>query len=261
MRKRIIAISSTILLLAAMVALLGFGIQKQHQRSVSDVKITIRYRGAEPLITSTMIRDRIADIYDTLNGRLVDAVDVESIQYGLEQLSTVKSAGVQIRPDGSVEVRVLQRKPLLRVINSAQVQYYVTEDGRVVLGNRTLSAALPVLTGNISEGFRLRDLDGFRCDTLSDGHFLKQAYVLGKAFENHPFINALAEQVYLNADGGYDIVPMVGPDLIRLGRLDMLEDKFSKITRFYKSTYGHIDWSKYSILDARFANQVVCIKK
>jgi cell division protein FtsQ len=261
MKRRIISWGMTLLLLSALVVMLSFGMRRQQERKVSDVKINIRYSGAEPLISIGLLRSRINAGFGQLTGLPVNMIDVEAIQKELESISAVKSAGVQVRPDGSVEIRVIQRKPLIQVLNQAQSHYYIADDGTLIWQVSSTPASLPIISGYVVEGIAESRLNGLRCDTLKTNHVLRQAYAFGRAFEANTFMQSITEQVFLNDEGYYELVPLLGPPLILLGKADNIEIKFRNIEAFFKNTYGHIDWNKYSMMDARYDNQVICIRK
>ena len=55
-----------------------------------------------------------------------------------------------------------------------------------------------------------------------------------------------------------DLVPRSGRHTIRFGRLERVEEKFSKLMRFYRNGLPKIGWDEYRTVDVRFDGQVVC---
>ena len=50
----------------------------------------------------------------------------------------------------------------------------------------------------------------------------------------------------------------VGSHKILLGESENIEDKLNRLEVFYKETIGKQNWNKYTTLDLRFKDQVVC---
>ena len=53
-------------------------------------------------------------------------------------------------------------------------------------------------------------------------------------------------------------VPRSGRFTVRFGRLERVEEKLDKLLRFYDRGLSAIGWERYSVIDVRFADQVVC---
>ena len=53
-------------------------------------------------------------------------------------------------------------------------------------------------------------------------------------------------------------VPRSGRFTVRLGRLERVGEKLDKLLRFYDRGLSAIGWERYSVIDVRFADQVVC---
>lgn len=65
---------------------------------------------------------------------------------------------------------------------------------------------------------------------------------------------------YTTPSGALELtfVPRSGDFTIRFGRIEQVDYKFEKLRRFYRDGLAVVGWGRFSELDVRFANQVVC---
>lgn len=54
------------------------------------------------------------------------------------------------------------------------------------------------------------------------------------------------------------LVPRSGLFTIAFGRLERIEEKLTKLDRFYRDGFPAVGWERYRVVDVRFSNQVVC---
>lgn len=58
-----------------------------------------------------------------------------------------------------------------------------------------------------------------------------------------------------------ELIPRVGRFRIVLGSLDDFEEKLNKLRLFYDQAIPKVGWDKYSVIDLKYKNQIVCTKK
>ena len=54
------------------------------------------------------------------------------------------------------------------------------------------------------------------------------------------------------------LIPRSGPFRIRFGRIEEVGAKFDKLLRFYKKGLSVVGWDRYSEIDIRYQERVVC---
>ncbi len=55
----------------------------------------------------------------------------------------------------------------------------------------------------------------------------------------------------------FELVPVLGSHKILLGDLSNLSEKLENVYTFYQNVLNKIGWDKYTLIDARYKNQVV----
>lgn len=156
----------------------------------------------------------------------------------------VESAEVFITPRGAVMVSVSQRKPILRVISDVKGSFYVDNERQTMPVSGNFSVYVPVATGIIDEEFAKNELYDFVL-------FL----------HNHPDWDAWVEQIVVKKDQEVELIPRAGDFRIIMGSLDNYQAKLSKFGRFVEEGLNVVGWNRYSAINLKYDNQVVCTKK
>jgi cell division protein FtsQ len=88
---------------------------------------------------------------------------------------------------------------------------------------------------------------------------------LASFLQEESFWDAQIGQVNLVSSGPkdweFELVPLIGSHLIRLGNAESMEQKFNRLYQFYRQVIPKAGWEKYKVVDIRFAGQVVAEKK
>ena len=85
-------------------------------------------------------------------------------------------------------------------------------------------------------------------------------YKLSTFITKDKFLKAQIEQIYVEPNGEFELIPRVGSHTILMGTADNLEDKFERLFVFYRIGLNKTGWSRYNIINIKFKNQVVCSK-
>ena len=124
------------------------------------------------------------------------------------------------------------------------------------------TARVLVVTGQLFEPFangapvNVLSNDSLRLATRSD-----DIYAIAKTITKDQFWNALFDQAVVDANGGFELIPRVGAQTIRIGDGADLPRCLNKLMTFYHGGMPQADWRKYSVIDLRFADQIVCTRR
>lgn len=209
-----------------------------------------------------------ADILDLLNstsrqplGKPVADINTAVLENLMNSNPYVERAEVYSTIDGTLAVEVWQRKPILRIINSQDEHFYMDNQGNYMPVSLNYSAHVIVANGNIS----LRYADG-RIDKKANSNHSptqnlgQQLFELARFLQEDDFWNAQMEQVYVNQDGEFELIPRVGNQRILLGNTENLKQKFNTLLAIYNHGFNNTGWNQYSAINLKYENQVVCTK-
>jgi cell division protein FtsQ len=261
--KKILKIITWTLLLGGFSTLIGFMDVKNRDTLCRDLRITIDYGGSDKLITQEDIRELIYRLSDTLAGQKLKAIDCRKLEDALGRHVYLKEAQVYTTINGLVNVRVKQRTPVVRIMNTVYPGFYLDDEGIMMPLNPGLVARVVVARGSINEiclpGYSIREA------ALNKG--MNSHVAVGKVYAVAEFIHrdsqlrSLIDQIYVNDRGEIELIPVFGRHTIIFGEAGEVEAKFAKLKVFYRNGLTKIGWDKYSIINLKYRDQVVCTKK
>ena len=146
-------------------------------------------------------------------------------------------------PSGMIKLEVEQKIPILRVI-SPRGNYYVDNLGSTMPVSRRYVAHVPVVSGYVEKELAVTDL-----------------YKFALFLQENEFWNDQIEQIYVYPDNDIELIPRVGNHRIMLGTLDEFEEKLANLKLFYEQAIPKVGWEKYSMINLKYKNQIVCTKK
>ncbi len=187
-----------------------------------------------------------------LIGMEMGDVNVSKLERELKKEPLLEDAEVFAEMDASLNVKIIQRKPIIRLVRYDGTQYYLDQYGVKMPLSEQFSPRVLVANGNIFERFEKGD---------SVYSFVgNQVFKIASYVDNHPFYKALIEQIFVRADNDIVLVPKVGSKFVIFGDAQNIDKKFRKLLVFYREGLNRIGWNTYSSIDVRFEGQVICKK-
>ncbi len=89
---------------------------------------------------------------------------------------------------------------------------------------------------------------------------MNNLYRLGMFIMKNDFLKALIEEVYVNKNGEFELIPRLRNQLIIFGTTENMNEKFERLMIFYKKGLSITGWQRYNVINIKFRNQVICSK-
>ncbi len=270
MNKRTqIKIFKTCLWLVAIVGLsasLGFVARSEENIIASDLDISIVNNDENAFLTENEVRGFFTDREKTILSKKYKSISIPELERVLNSHPAIENAEVAADMNGQIRVNVLQRTPVLRVINKNGESYYIDSQSRLMPLNDNYSARVPVANGEIFEPYARRYQ--YSVDQISKNKLFSEVSILDdlKLVSDHirrdSVLSDLIHQIYVNKDQEFELFPSVGKHRIIFGTAENAEMKFNKLKLFYTEGLNKSDgWMKYSTINLKYKNLVVCTKK
>jgi cell division protein FtsQ len=245
--------------------LVGFVEVEQYKRTCKSVNIQIDYGAADVLITRHDVDSIIRRTAGSLKGRPLGYINISLIEKAIRKQPYVAKVRIYENNKGDLFVNVRQRKPILRIINEQYENFYLDESGILLPVNPDFSARVLVASGNIGISYIQNTQNQVNMLALSDSMYfdsqLTNLYKLTMYIIHDNYLKAQIDQIYVNDLGEFELIPRVGGHIIIFGEADDLDAKFKKLLAFYKYGLNKIGWNKYTIINIKFKNQVLCSKQ
>ncbi len=252
--KRVFHITFWIIITAGILVLVSF-IEAEHKKTTcKSFDISIDYENADPLLSTDDIKKKIYVSFDTLVGKKLIDINLVQIENMVNEIDFVANADVYTTITGKMNIRVTQRKPIVRIINASNQSYYIDQYGEVMPTNQGFPSRVLIANGFVKNSYS---------DTLNiqNNSVLAEIHKLASYINNDPFLKLQIEQIYVTKNREYEFVPKVGRHIIIFGGIEDMEEKFKKLVVFYHQGINNAGWNKYKSINLKFENQVVCSKK
>ena len=170
-------------------------------------------------------------------------VNTEQMEMELRKNEMIQDVQVYKTPSGIIKLEVVQKMPILRILAS-NGNYYVDNQGTVMPISRRYVAHVPIVSGYVEKNLAVSDL-----------------YKFALFLQGNEFWNDQIEQIYVHPDQDVELIPRVGNHRIMLGSLDRFEEKLDNLRLFYEQAIPKLGWERYSMINLKYKNQIVCTKK
>jgi len=237
-----------LLLLAVMVAYLfaafAWIVGGRDTTKCTGVNVVITDSVHAGFITSDEVLRLLNEAGLNPTGRIMDSISGQAIEDTLLRNSFIRMANCYKTPGGTVYIQVAQRLPILRVKANNGEDYYIDSEG-VPMRPQNYTANLAIATGSISKDFAHRYL-----------------VHLARYLHNHKFANDLITQINVEEDGRIELIPRIGCEVIRIGRIDSvaITRQMGNLYAFYTKVLPTVGWTTYREVSLEFANQIICKK-
>jgi cell division protein FtsQ len=251
-------------LIAYMVTVSGFISSKEKMQKIKALKIRIVDSAENQFIRSAEIRLMLDQKKYNLLGKESCGVDLEEIERSLKTRQIINQAEVFITEPGELHIEISQKTPLVRIFNRYGQGYYLDREGNVIPLSQNFSPFVIVANGFIAEPFTISktmNINEVRHDSLPRSlHTIYDVYRLAEFITNDDFWNSQIEQIYVNNNFEFELIPRVGSNIIELGRVEDLNEKFENLKILYLRGFNNLGWNKYEKISLKYKNQVVCTK-
>lgn len=185
-------------------------------------------------------------------GLPIGAVNLNTLEKYLQTIRWVKNVELFLDNTQSLQVRIEQRIPIARIFTASGNSFYIDKEGLQLPLKQLTVLRLPVFTNFPSDQEKLSKPDSLLLNDVL--HFTQ-------AVATDSFFMAQTAQVNIATNGDFELVPSVGDHLVLIGSVENIEDKLNRLYTFYKKVWVQSGLNAYQVIDCRFDNQIVALKK
>lgn len=263
-KRLVLRITAYSLVVIAFLITVGFASHHQSLMPCTGLFITIDDSTGKGFVEEKDVREIIMNKTGILEGKSLASINISMLEKIINSNPFIYDAEVFSTVDGKVNIEVKQRIPVLRVINYNNESFYLDHEGGIMPPSEKFTARVPVATGYIydTETKAKINQDKSKIENDSINHsVLQQLYNIVIFTGKKDFWNAMVQQLYVNENGDIEMIPRIGSHTVVIGDDRFLEDKFKKLLVFYREGLNKKGWDKYSMINLKYKDQVVCTKK
>jgi cell division protein FtsQ len=249
---RILFFAAWLVVITGIAVLLIAANKKHSEKICRDVNVTIKGTGEKFYVESS---DIVSLLEKANKGKLVNKslskISPDKLEKIIEKDKWIKDAEVYFDREDVLHVIVEEREPIARVMDVNGGSFYIDSAAHRMPLLDDVSARVPVFTG-FTAAKKLY---------AKDSAMLQQVKQIAVYLYNNSFWNAQTGQVDITTDGKFEIIPLIGDHVIRLGNADAIEDKLERTFLFYRKVLSKAGFNKYSVVDVQFEGQVVGVHR
>lgn len=237
---------------------MAFIIINSDNEKITSVDVDIFRNDCKGFIDNDIVLRSINNI-DTISDLSKDAINNRDIEHKLSLNPYIEEVDSYITLDGKLKINIKEKTPVLRVYNTEGNSIYLQANGNFIPISNRYTPRVMIASGYINE--EINDLQTNIYDSIYDSsHFRSVFYLNSKIAENN-LLNSQISHIYVNSKGEYDLVPVIGDHIIKLGSLENLNEKLQNLEAYYKKNLTRDNWDNYRTINLSYKDQIVCTKK
>lgn len=258
--KKIIHISFWVILLAGTIVMLAFTDIEHNQRSYKSFRAEIINPSETAMITLEEINTLVTEKFGEIEGSPVTGIDLNDLENTVLANPYVSKCEVFQTMDGNLEMKVMVREPLVRIINENDIQFYLDYNGYAMPLSPSHPSHVLIANGRVKEYYFSPDKTERPLSSFPDSSALQQVYPVAFYISQDEFLKSFIDQIFINENHEMELVPKIGSQAILFGNADDAKEKLENLKTFYQKVMNQMDWNVYKTINLKYKNQVVCSK-
>ncbi|PKP36574.1 MAG: hypothetical protein CVT98_07520 [Bacteroidetes bacterium HGW-Bacteroidetes-15] len=264
-KSAIFGFTRWMLAIAYLIIALAFVSKRSNVITCESINIIIADSLDNSFVKKADVLRTIEKHNSNLIGIPLKMINTLKIEQELTSMQAVKKVDVFTTNNGKLNVRVDQRRPMVRIINRYGQGYYIDHEGQILSLSSKYTSHVLIINGNIIEPFEInssiRVMDWAGEEINEHTPLICKLYDFATFITNDNFWSAQISQIYVDNPENIELIPRVGPHTVILGNLDGYETKLEKLKLFYERALPEEGWNKYKEINLKYRNQIVCTKR
>jgi len=242
MLKRIKPILITLALSAYIIFIFAFVNKKNDALLVTGIDINIIDSLNTHFISDSEIKNLILKNHPDIIGKHTININKENLEQIINKIPSVKNTEIFTSLRGNLHLEIEQRKPIVRLLKGKG--FYIDEEGRRMPLSSNYTSRVLVVSGHIED-------KTIETDLMPLVNFITK----------DKFWSSQINQIYVDSNNEYILIPRVGGQKIEMGKIDDFKRKFDKLFALYKDGFSKVGWNNYKKINLKYENQIVCTKR
>jgi len=249
--KKVLFIAVWLCIGAGMLTLLLAAISKKNKGQCKDYTITLKGAQNNFFIDKKDVEQLLVKATKgNIKGEPIASFNLHELELMLEHNTWIEAAELYFDNRDVLHITVTEKEPVARIFTTAGNSFYIDSLGRKMPLSDKLTARVPVFTG-YADRKKMKAVDSA---------LLHDIKVTANYIINNPFWMAQVAQVDITPDNNFEMIPLVGNHIVKLGNGEDIDKKFHRLMVFYKQVLSKTGFDKYKVIDVQYKGQVVVSK-
>ncbi|NDA60826.1 MAG: hypothetical protein EBX50_02175 [Chitinophagia bacterium] len=245
--KKIISVTLWLLIGVGVLVLSGAALIKKGKHACKGIEVTLLTPTELVFVNETDIRQLLEKTFQ-ITGKEISRLPLRSMELMLEHNPWIAKAEIYIDNNDSLHANLHERLPIARVFTLQQQSYYIDSMGVQLPLSDQLVARVPVFTDFPSDQSVL---------SVPDSMLLNDIIAISKKIASDSFWMAQISQIAIVAGNHFELYPITGRPIIRLGDGADLDEKFQKLNAYFTTEYFKMGYAQYPVIDVQFKRQLI----
>jgi len=229
-----------ILYMICMIFLLYFSQNTHKNRILKKINIIIDPLSKNHFVSEKIIKNILFSKKEKIEKK-IGQLCILRMEKKLNDYPFIKKSEVFLSVDGTLNIQIWQKEPILRIKNGNK-EYYLTKDAENLVLSSFYSSKVILAKGPFSKEEKKYLTNLVRI--INSDELLKNQIISIKKNKNL-----------------FVLIPKVGNHHIILGSIKNFKNKLNKLKAFYKQYLNQIDINKYKSIDLQYKDQVIAKKR
>ena len=246
--RKAIVIGACLLVSGGITSLLIAANRKEATHYCQRIDIQVKGSSEKLFISQSDIQAQLRKAANgTIINKRIETINVSMLENALEKHQWIRDAELYFDTRDVLHVVVSERAPIARVFAETGTSFYIDSAGKRMPLLPDVSVRVPVVTG----------FPAAKVLHKADSTVVKEVSSIAQFITTHPFWNAQIAQIDITPAGTFELLPVVGNHVIRIGRAENIDEKLSNLLLFYKQVLRKTGVDKYAVVDVQYKDQVV----
>lgn len=258
--KRVVRniLSAAAIALVAAGCLVLVGVNREKRAAITCTGLSVHILDDYSFVTDEDVKGYLQRYYGPYIGQRLDSVRLFSIENILNRQSAVLRSEAWTDNDGVLHIDISQREPVLRLQMRGGGGFYVDERGCLFPLQRSYTSLVPVVDGAIPLDIPAT-YKGEAPDAASR-EWIKSMLDLARYMKKNRIWKENISQISVQTNGDLVLIPREGEEKFIFGDCSSAEEKFERISDYYKFVVPAKKEEKYRTVNVKYAGQIICRK-
>lgn len=244
-----------VIMAAVMILAFISGTQARRSTVCRRIDIVIADSTHNHFVSEADVQGYLRSGYGNCVGTAADSIDISKIEEIVDGQSAVLKSQAYMTNDGTLNISVTQRQPVVR-FQKKDGGFYADRDGYIFPLQRSFASYVQIVDGEIP----LAADSGYKgsIDDPKEKTWFDSIMKVVNHMETDKDWKGKIVQISVGSDGNLTLVPRDGNEKFLFGQPSDIEEKFSKMEKYYTHIIPARGSGHYTSVDLRFRGQIVC---
>ena len=226
--------------------------KKQAEHVCKNIMVSIKGSGDKFYVEKDDVLKQLEKISKgSLINKSIPKIKLAALEKSLEKNQWIQDAELYFDREDVLHISIEEREPIARVFTTAGNSFYLDSSGHRMSLLDKVSVRVPVITG----------FTNAKKFNAQDSTLFNEVKEVARFVYTNEFWNAQIGQIDITPEGKFELMPVIGDHIIRIGTADKIEEKLGRLFIFYKQVMSKAGFNRYSIVDVQYEGQVIGINK